>query len=95
MISREWICKNVDFTKYINQRAAVKQSMSVNYTVGLYTDDTEMTVAAIHALLSHKPLTEQTLIEFFKAEFDKAKNWLGVLRQGHGSIKSYFLGYVC
>lgn len=37
-------------------------------------------------------MNEKLLMKFFRSEFDQAVTWLGIPRQGHGSIKDYFLG---
>jgi len=88
MKSREWICKNLEFTKYVDERRN-----QYNYVLGLYTDDTEMTVANMKALMSNKPITDSLLLEYWKKEFDSVLTIFGAPRQGHGSIRNYLLGF--
>jgi len=41
---------------------------------------------------NHYLVNKYILIKYWKREFDKNTNWLGICRQGHGSIKDCFLG---
>jgi len=97
LINRDWICNNVQFERYYNERGRLSNSMAINYVPGLYTDDTEMTFGLVKALTNHikgpqNILTIGVLLDYWKREFDKNSNWFGICRQGHGSIKNYFLG---
>ncbi|MBS3147990.1 ADP-ribosylglycohydrolase family protein [Candidatus Woesearchaeota archaeon] len=87
--SREWIRANVDFQKFVNAREG---SFVENYSPWDYTDDTEMTVGVINALLSGKELTPDMLVGFWKEEYQDGVQRRGFGRQGHGSMQWYFNG---
>jgi len=84
--SRDWIKDNIDFTQY------VKTVPSETYKLGDYTDDTEMTIGLMKALISQKPFTQELLVEFWKKEYDQGLQANGHYRHGYGSIKNYFKG---
>jgi ADP-ribosylglycohydrolase len=91
--SRDWIRENVDFTAYVNKREG---PWAVGYTPGKYTDDTEMTVGLMKALIEtgdkYGELTKDTLLSFWLREYNEGKEKFGYGRQGHGSIQRYFEG---
>ncbi len=86
---RNWIKENVDFTKYLTASPLVQTDLK--FVVGNYTDDTEMTIGLIKALLDQRKFSEDLLIEKWKHEYDEFKATTGFPR-GHGSIKSFFEG---
>lgn len=95
---REWIQKNVDFSKFINVRDKIKVSpeklhlFTDNYHEWQYTDDTEMTIGLIKALLSKKEFNEDLLIEKWSEEYEKGQLEKGYGRNGHGSMSWYYSG---
>lgn len=95
---RNWIQKNVDFTKFINVRHLIKVStdklsaFTENYYDWQYTDDTEMTIGLIKALYSKKEFNENLLIEKWEDEYNKGKHEKGHGRNGHGSMRWFFSG---
>ena len=95
---RDWIRKNVDFTKFVNARHTIqvpaeKQTLfTENYHAWDYTDDTEMTIGTIKALMSNKPFTEALLVQKWKEEYDKGIGEKGYGRNGHGSMSWYYSG---
>lgn len=86
---RDWVMKNIDFTKFVN---AIEGESSKKYTAGNYTDDTEMTIGLIKALLSKKEFTADLLIKFWKDEYFNYKEKTGHMRWGHGSIRHFYYG---
>ncbi len=87
---RQWILDNVDFTRYINKREG---KYARGYTLGDYSDDTEMTVALMKALMSGREVTPELLVAAWKQEYDDGRMMRGgVPRAGHGSIRLYFDG---
>jgi len=84
--SRDWIKDNVDFTAYI------KTIQSQTYNLGDYTDDAEMTIGLIKALLSGKTFTTELLVDYWKKEYDQNIETKGHYRHGYGIIKQYFNG---
>jgi ADP-ribosylglycohydrolase len=90
---RNWIRKNVDFTKFINRRSFIDPDSTLftkDYHDWNYTDDTEMTIANSKAIFSNKVLTELLLIDFFKKEYDHGFAINGYFRNGHGAIRWFF-----
>jgi len=74
-----------------------------NFLPGMYTDDLEMTLGLVHALLETSPaeLTEEVMLQFWKDEYFKAQThylltrfWAlgGMGRNGHGGIASVYSG---
>lgn len=74
------------FDDYTNLRTG---KFAVHFTAGMVTDDTEHTIANALALCESGPITEQKLLRHFKEEYERSRNWLGIGRQGHGSILEY------
>ena len=58
---RDWIRQHVDFSTFVNARHLIPSPadepdlFTKNYSAWDYTDDTEMTLGLIHAMLSGKP----------------------------------------
>lgn len=95
---RDWIREHVDFTCFVNARANIpveeteRQAFTKNYRAWNYTDDTEMTIGLIKALICNKKITEDLLIQKWKEEYEKGKQEKGFGRNGHGSMAWYFAG---
>ncbi len=95
---RNWIRQNVDFSKLINVRDKIKvplekkEIFTKNYTEWNYTDDTEMTIGVIKALLSNQEFSKELLIEKWKEEYDLGIDKKGIGRNGHGSMSWYYSG---
>lgn len=95
---RDWIRANVDFSKFINARGDIKieedrkKIFTQNYSPWDYTDDTEMTIGVIKALLSKKTFSENLLVEKWTEEYQKGISEKGFGRNGHGSMSWYFNG---
>lgn len=95
---RDWIRANVDFSKFINARGRIKigidrkKIFTHNYSPWDYTDDTEMTIGVIKALLSKKEFSENLLVEKWTEEYQKGISEKGYGRNGHGSMSWYFSG---
>lgn len=93
---RNWIRKNVDFTKFINKRTDInvpeKEIFTIDYKEWDYTDDTEMSIAVAKALMSGHALTEELLLKHFTDEYDLGYQTKGYKRNGHGAIRWLFNG---
>ena len=95
---RNWIRKNVDFSKFVNVRDQIKTSpdkielFTRNYVQWDYTDDTEMTIGVIKALLSNQKFTTDLLVSKWKEEYDLGIQKKGFGRNGHGSMSWYYSG---
>lgn len=95
---RDWIREKVDFTDFVSARDKIrvgedqKELFTKNYKDWDYTDDTEMTIGMIKALISEKPFTEDLLVSCWKAEYEKGKAEKGYGRNGHGSMSWYYSG---
>jgi len=95
---RDWIRANVDFTKFVNARSRIPvpedqlRRFTENYQPWDYTDDTEMTVGLINALISGEPFTEDLLVREWKAEYERGELEKGHGRNGHGSMAWYYSG---
>lgn len=94
---RDWIKAHVDFTTFINVRYLLderlgSEAFSKNYIDWNYSDDTEMTIGLIKALMSGEQLSEDLLIQYWSLEYHKGilKNGFG--RNGHGSMSWFFEG---
>jgi len=90
---RDWIHKNVDFSKFINVRHKIKvdaERLTVfteNYHDWEYTDDTEMTIGLIKALCSQRNFDENLLVQKWTEEYQKGIHEKGYGRNGHGSMR--------
>ncbi|MDJ1492362.1 ADP-ribosylglycohydrolase family protein [Cytophagaceae bacterium DM2B3-1] len=97
-MDRDWIRNNVDFTRFVNARFRIPAPANEpdiftrNYTAWDYTDDTEMTLGVIHALLSHKEFTQDLLITYWTNEYLKGVKQKGYGRNGHGSMRWVYSG---
>lgn len=95
---RNWIHKHVDFTKFVNVRSQIKvvnekkKIFTENYKEWDYTDDTEMTIGLMKALISEKKFSESLLIEEWLKEYDRGKQEKGYGRNGHGSMAWFYSG---
>lgn len=78
------------FERYMSVREG---SYAKNYTPGNYSDDTEGILANAKALIDHRRrthfITQQTLLDYTAAEYDKTVTGFSGGRQGHGSILPY------
>ena len=95
---RDWIRQNIDFTRFINVRHNIKVPrekliyFTENYHAWDYTDDTEMTIGLIKALISNKTLTEDLLVEYWHQEYKDGEKKKGFGRNGHGSMSWFYAG---
>lgn len=95
---RDWICKHVDFSRFINARHLIQVSdnqinlFTKNYQPWDYTDDTEMTVGLIKALLSKQAFTPNLLVDYWRQEYQDGISRKGFGRNGHGSMRWVFSG---
>lgn len=95
---RDWIRQHVDFTKFVNARSKIRvpsDRINVfieNYKEWDYTDDTEMTVGLLKALISEETFTESLLIKKWEEEYNQGINKKGFGRNGHGSMRWYYSG---
>ena len=95
---RDWIRRNVDFTEFVNVRNKIKvpsdkiELFTKNYREWDYTDDTEMTIGLIKALLSGQEFTQELLILKWREEYERGITEKGYGRNGHGSMAWYFSG---
>ncbi|MFK7750741.1 MAG: ADP-ribosylglycohydrolase family protein [Kordia sp.] len=95
---RDWIRENVDFTRFVSARNQIpvreekKELFIKNYNDWDYTDDTEMTIGMLKALISQEPFTEDLLVKSWKEEYKKGEAEKGYGRNGHGSMSWYYSG---
>jgi len=95
---RNWIRQHVDFTKFVNVRDRIqvenkkKKTFTKNYREWDYTDDTEMTIGLMKALISEKEFSKSLLIEKWHNEYEKGKQLKGFGRNGHGSMAWFYSG---
>ncbi|MBT30164.1 MAG: ADP-ribosylglycohydrolase [Thalassobius sp.] len=95
---RDWIKANVDFSKFINARHLINtfdvdtNIFTKNYNEWDYTDDTEMTIGVINALLSKEQFSEELLLKHWTIEYNKGIKEKGYGRNGHGSMRWVFNG---
>ncbi|MCP4440628.1 MAG: ADP-ribosylglycohydrolase family protein [Aureispira sp.] len=95
---RNWIRQHVDFSVFVNVRDQItvapeqKQLFTKNYTAWDYTDDTEMTIGVLKALMSNAPFSKTLLIQKWEEEYNKGLAEKGYGRNGHGSMSWYFSG---
>ncbi|WP_020567767.1 ADP-ribosylglycohydrolase family protein [Neolewinella persica] len=95
---RDWIRQNVDFTQFVNARNQIqiedkrKALFTDNYRAWDYTDDTEMTVGLVKALMETSPFTEELLVRKWKEEYAAGIRAKGYGRNGHGSMGWYYRG---
>jgi ADP-ribosylglycohydrolase len=95
---RDWIRQNVDFTKFINQRNDIKLvindfgNMVNNYNAWDYTDDAEMTIGCVKAILSGEEFSEDLLLKYWQNEYFEDKKRKGIGRHGHGAMRWLYSG---
>ena len=95
---RDWIRKNVDFSRFVNARNLIKTSPDKlnsfidNYKIWDYTDDTEMTIGLINALISGQEFTADLLVQYWKEEYERGIKIKGYGRNGHGSMRWFYSG---
>jgi ADP-ribosylglycohydrolase len=95
---RDWIRQNVDFTRFVNARHKIEISddrkalFVENYNLWDYTDDTEMTIGLIKALMENEPFTEDLLVRKWREEYEDGIRCKGYGRNGHGSMRWYYDG---
>ncbi|MGB0522516.1 MAG: ADP-ribosylglycohydrolase family protein [Flammeovirgaceae bacterium] len=95
---RTWIQQHVDFSRFVNARHQIqvpdhqKTLFTQNYHPWEYTDDTEMTVGLIKALLSKKAFSPDLLIDHWTQEYQLGITQKGYGRNGHGSMRWVFSG---
>ena len=95
---RDWIKQNVDFSRFVNARDQIKvpkkkkEIFTKNYNPWDYTDDTEMTLGLINALISKENFSEDLLVRKWKEEYDYGIARKGYGRNGHGSMSWYYSG---
>lgn len=95
---RNWIRNNIDFTRFVNHRSSIAvpenklEAFTKNYTPWDYTDDTEMTIGVINAIISGKEFSESLLIDKWKEEYDCGIALKGYGRNGHGSMAWFYNG---
>lgn len=95
---RDWIRNEVDFTRFVQARHRIPVPKGVlhrftdHYTAWDYTDDTEMTIGVIRALMAAEAFSEELLVQKWQEEYDRGKQQKGYGRNGHGSMAWYFSG---
>lgn len=102
---RDWIKTHVDFSCFVNVRDSIAahlvdkpanfpppEAFTQNYHPWNYTDDTEMTIGLINALLSKQDFSPNLLVNHFTKEYQKGKTQRGFGRNGHGSMQWVFDG---
>lgn len=102
---RHWIQQNVDFSQFVNARDSIAAHLSPlppnfppleaftrHYTAWNYTDDTEMTIGLIKALVSAQAFTPDLLCDYFGKEYQLGVRQNGFGRNGHGSMRWVFDG---
>lgn len=95
---RDWIRANVDFTRFVNARNRIKieedrlATFTKNYHAWDYTDDTEMTVGLVKALMADELFTEELLVRKWSEEYAYGTQRKGYGRNGHGSMRWYYDG---
>jgi ADP-ribosylglycohydrolase len=95
---RHWIRENVDFTRFVDARSSIRvapdqlAAFVQDYRAWDYTDDTEMTVGLIKALVSGETFSAEMLLRNIVAEYEDGKQRKGHGRNGHGSLRWYFDG---
>ncbi|MEO1713901.1 MAG: ADP-ribosylglycohydrolase family protein, partial [Bacteroidota bacterium] len=95
---RDWIRKHVDFSRFVNARSSIQvpthklKDFTENYHPWDYTDDTEMTIGVIKALIAKAPFNQDLLVEKWKEEYQRGIQAKGFGRNGHGSMRWYYSG---
>jgi ADP-ribosylglycohydrolase len=95
---RNWVRKNVDFTKLVNALKNIPASKKLqqilieNYREWDYTDDTEMTIGTMKAIVSGEAITADSLVGFWKKEYENGIERKGFPRCGHSSMRWFYSG---
>ena len=95
---RDWIRANVDFTQFVNARHNIKVPkekliyFTENYHAWDYTDDTEMTIGVMKALISNEFFNVDLLVKHWTDEYRNGEKKKGFGRNGHGSMSWYYSG---
>lgn len=93
---RNWIKKNIDFTRFINRRQFINHNdielFVKDYVEWQYTDDTEMTIGVVKALITNANFDKDFLVESIKSEYQCGYEKKGYYRNGHGALRWYFNG---
>jgi ADP-ribosylglycohydrolase len=95
---RNWMRENVDFSLFVNARHLIQipadqlAAFTQDYQAWDYTDDTEMTIGLIKALMSDELFTAENLLRHIDAEYRQGMQEKGHGRNGHGSLRWYFEG---
>jgi len=95
---RNWIRKHVDFSKFVNARSEISvqenkiETFTKNYKEWDYTDDTEMTIGLIKAMMSKQEFSENLLVDKWREEYNLGIEQKGYGRNGHGSMRWYYSG---
>jgi ADP-ribosylglycohydrolase len=95
---RNWIRKNINFSEFVNKRTDLVKILDNNgvlvdnYSNWDYTDDTEMTIGCIKAIISGRIFNQDLLLEFWKAEYFNDKARKGIGRHGHGAMRWLYNG---
>lgn len=95
---RDLIRGVVDFSKFVNLRGQIKieesrkEIFTLNYNSWDYTDDTEMTIGLMKALISEEQFSEALLLKMWTLEYENGIAAKGHGRNGHGSMQWYFSG---
>ena len=89
-MGREWIEKNIDFTKYVQEKHG---KWALGYRLGDYTDDTSDTLAVMDALRDRRGFSVDVLLERIQSEYEGSRAARGGhARAGFGAIADYFEG---
>ncbi len=97
-MDRDWIRAHVDFTTFVNARHLIPAPVSEpdvftkNYSAWDYTDDTEMTIGLMKALLSEQEFSCDLLVSHWTKEYQNGYARKGYGRNGHGSMRWVFNG---
>lgn len=95
---RDWIRAHVDFSAFVNQRNDIVPVIDDwgntvnNYNVWDYTDDTEMTIGCVKALISGEALSVGLLLKYWQEEYFWDKKRKGIGRHGHGAMRWLYSG---
>ena len=85
---KEWIEKNVDFTKYVSVRTG---PLVQGRKIGDYSDTCD--TLAVFRTIKSNAFSSETLLQEIRKEYDESKKERGgVPRDGYGSMSWYFEG---
>ena len=86
---RHWIRAHVDFSTYLHTRDNEDGHL---YRAGDYTDDAEMTIGLMKAIMAGEAGNPDALVRFWQEEYELGKAQKGFARVGHGSMRWFFVG---